>query len=259
MHHASLTSATNRVPERVSHPHYHLAIMDLHPSLGASSAVACHLRNGSNSTRKGLCGSQLIIAMKTKFTRLALLLSIGALMPVAYAQEKKTEESKKTDEKTVVVEEKVVVAIEKGSIASALGDSATFSILTKALQVTGLDATLGSNKGTFTIFAPTDEAFSKLPPGALDKLMLPENNEKLRSLLLYHVLPGSFAMADLKNGEIKTMNGEKIEVDIKSNTKQVEDSKIASADLVATNGVIHSIDKVMVPHSLDGFAKLDEK
>ncbi|MEK7950924.1 fasciclin domain-containing protein [Luteolibacter soli] len=194
--------------------------------------------------------------MKTKITRLALLLAIGSLMPVAYAQEKTTKEK---ETKTTVVEEKVVVGPEKGSIAAALGDSATFSILTKALQVTGLDATLGSHKGTFTIFAPTDEAFSKLPAGTLDKLMLPENNEKLRSLLLFHVLPGSFAMADLKNGEIKTMNGEKVEIDIKSDTKQVEDSKIFKSDVVATNGIIHSVDKVMVPHSLDGFAKLDEK
>jgi uncharacterized surface protein with fasciclin (FAS1) repeats len=191
--------------------------------------------------------------MKTKFTRLALLLAIGPLVPVAFAQEKK-----ETTETKVVVEEKVVVAPEKGSISAALADGATFSILTKALQLTGLDVTLGS-KGTFTIFAPTDEAFSKLPAGALDKLMLPENNEKLRSLLLYHVLPGNFAMADLKNGEIKTMNGEKVEIDIKSDTKQVEDSKIAKADLVATNGIIHSVDKVMVPKSLDGFAGLDEE
>lgn len=200
-----------------------------------------------------ICGSELISAMKTKFTRLALLLSIASLMPVAFAEEKK-----ETTKETTTVVEKVVVAPEKGSISAALGDSATFSILTKALAVTGLDATLGA-KGTFTIFAPTDEAFSKLPAGTLDKLMLPENNEKLRSLLLYHVLPGTFSLADLKNGEIKTMNGEKIEVDIKSDTKQVEDSKIASGDLVATNGIIHSIDKVMVPKSLDGFAKLDEK
>jgi uncharacterized surface protein with fasciclin (FAS1) repeats len=191
--------------------------------------------------------------MKTKFTRLALLLAIGPLVPVAFAQEKK-----ETTETKVAVEEKVVVAPEKGSISAALADGATFSILTKALQLTGLDVTLGS-KGTFTIFAPTDEAFSKLPAGALDKLMLPENNEKLRSLLLYHVLPGNFAMADLKNGEIKTMNGEKVEIDIKSDTKQVEDSKIAKADLVATNGIIHSVDKVMVPKSLDGFAGLDEE
>jgi uncharacterized surface protein with fasciclin (FAS1) repeats len=192
--------------------------------------------------------------MKTKFTRLALLVAIGPLVPVAFAQEKK----ETTETKQVVVEEKIVVAPEKGSIAAALADGATFSILTKALQVTGLDVTLGA-KGAFTIFAPTDEAFSKLPAGALDKLMLPENNEKLRSLLLYHVLPGNFALADLKNGEIKTMNGEKVEIDIKSDTKQVEDSKIAKADLVATNGIIHSVDKVMVPKSLDGFAGLDEE
>ena len=191
--------------------------------------------------------------MKTKFTRLGLLLAIGPLVPVAFAQEKK-----ETTETKVVVEEKVVVAPEKGSISAALADGATFSILTRALQLTGLDVTLGS-KGTFTIFAPTDEAFSKLPAGALDKLMLPENNEKLRSLLLFHVLPGNFAMADLKNGEIKTLNGEKVEIDIKSDTKQVEDSKIAKADLVATNGIIHSVDKVMIPHSLDGFAGLDEQ
>ena len=189
--------------------------------------------------------------MKTKFTRLALLLAIGPLVPVAFAQEK----AKET--KTTVVEEKVVVVPQKDTVAAKLADSATFSILTKALQVTGLDVTLGS-KGTFTIFAPTDEAFSKLPAGALDKLMLPENNEKLRSLLLFHVLPGIFTMADLKNGEIKTMNGEKVEIDIKSDTKQVEDSKISKPDLITANGVIHSIDKVMVPHSLDGFAGLDE-
>jgi uncharacterized surface protein with fasciclin (FAS1) repeats len=187
--------------------------------------------------------------MKTKFTRLALLLTIGTLVPVAFAQEE--------EKKTTIVEEKVVVIPEKGTIASALRDGASFSILTKALQLTGLDVTLGT-KGTFTIFAPTDEAFSKLPAGALDKLMLPENNEKLRSLLLYHVLPGIFTMADLKNGEIKTMNGEKVEIDIKSDTKQVEDSKISKPDLVTANGVVHSIDKVMVPHSLDGFAGLDE-
>ena len=189
--------------------------------------------------------------MKTKFTRLALLLAIGPLVPVAFAQDKDKET------KPAVIEEKVVVIPQKGTIASALADGASFSIFTKALQVTGLDATFGA-KGAFTVFAPTDEAFSKLPAGALDKLMLPENNEKLRSLLLYHALPGIFTMADLKNGEIKTMNGEKVEIDIKSDTKQVEDSNISKPDLVAANGVVHSIDKVMVPHSLDGFAGLDE-
>ena len=114
-------------------------------------------------------------------------------------------------------------------------------------------------KGSYTIFAPTDEAFMKLPEGTIDKLMLPENKEKLRSFLLYHVIPGNFLSSDLKNGEIKTANGEKVEIDIKTSTVQVEDSKISKADLVVSNGVIHSVDKVLVPKSLDGFAGLDEK
>ncbi|MCW1923637.1 fasciclin domain-containing protein [Luteolibacter arcticus] len=190
--------------------------------------------------------------MKTKLKPIALLLALAALTPVTFAQEAKKEEKKPA------ATEKAAATPEPGSIAASLRDGATFSILTKALQVTELDVTLGT-KGTYTVFAPTDEAFAKLPEGALDKLLLPENKEKLRSLLLYHVIPGSFALADLKNGELKTMNGEKVEVDVKSETKEVEDSKIFKADVVATNGVIHSIDKVMVPESLDGFAGLDEE
>lgn len=191
--------------------------------------------------------------MKTNnITRLALVLAIGSLGPVAYAQ------AEKTVEKKTVVEVKEVSALpEPGTIAAALRDGATFSILTKAIKAAGLEETLGT-KGSYTIFAPTDEAFGKLPEGALDKLMLPENKEKLRSLLLYHVLPGNFTSSDLKNGEIKTANGEKVEIDIKTNTVEVEDAKIASADLVVNNGIIHSVDKVIVPKSLDGFAGLDE-
>ena len=201
-----------------------------------------------NPARKASAGGKPKCTMKTKFTRLALLVAIGPLVPVAFAQEK---------EKTPAAgDEKVVVIPQPGTIASALRDGASFSIFTKALQLTGLDVTFGT-KGTFTVFAPTDEAFSKLPAGALDKLMLPENNEKLRSLLLYHALPGIFTMAHLKNGEIKTMNGQNVEIDIKSDTKQVEDSNISKPDLVTSNGVVHSIDKVLVPKSLDGFADLD--
>ncbi len=188
--------------------------------------------------------------MKTKsITRIALLLAMASLTPAALAQDK-------TEKKAgAAVEEKA--EIEPGTITAALRDGATFSILTKALKAAEVDGMLGT-KGSYTIFAPTDEAFGKLPEGALDKLMLPENKEKLRSLLLYHVVPGVFTSSDLKNGEIKTANGEKIEIDIKSDTVQAEDSNIAKADLVVSNGVIHSVDKVMVPGSLDGFADLDE-
>jgi uncharacterized surface protein with fasciclin (FAS1) repeats len=186
--------------------------------------------------------------MKTKeLTRLALLLAIAPLSPVAFAEEKEAAKPA-TEEK---------VATDAGSITASLRDSATFSILTKALKAAGLDGTLGS-KGSYTVFAPTDEAFSKLKEGTLDKLLLPENKEKLRSLLMYHVLQGNFMSSDLKEGEVQTANGEKAEIDIDGATIEIEDSKVAKADLVLNNGVIHSIDQVLVPKSLDGFLGLDE-
>lgn len=183
--------------------------------------------------------------MKTNLSSLALLLALAALTPVAVAEE--------TDTKAPATEEKA----EPNTITTALRDGATFSILTKALKAAELDEMLGT-KGTYTIFAPTDEAFGKLPEGTLDQLLLPENKEKLRSLLLYHVIPGNFLAVDLKDGEIKTANGEKVEIDVDADKVEVEDATVAKADLVLGNGVIHSIDRVMVPESLDGFAKLDD-
>jgi uncharacterized surface protein with fasciclin (FAS1) repeats len=195
--------------------------------------------------------------MKTKdLTRLALLLAIAPLATIATAQEKKTEETKKTTTTTETTEVQVVA--QPGTIAAAINDGATFSILAKALKAADLEATLGT-KGSYTIFAPTDEAFMKLKEGTLDQLMLPQNKEKLRSLLLYHVIPGQFTSSDLKDGEVTTANGEKIEVDVEIGGKiEVEDKKVAKADLVLSNGVMHSIGEVMVPKSLDGFADLDE-
>lgn len=185
--------------------------------------------------------------MKTKLTRLALLLALAPLAPVAFAED--------ADDKKPAAETKA--DSDAGTITAAVRDSATFSILTKALKAAELDATLGS-KGSYTVFAPTDEAFGKLPEGTLGKLLLPENKEKLRSLLMYHVVPGNFMAADLKDGEIKTANGEKVDVDVESDGVEIEDSKVSKADLVLSNGVVHSIDKVLVPKSLDGFVGLDD-
>ncbi len=147
--------------------------------------------------------------------------------------------------------------IEPGTLTTTIQDSVTFGTLAAALKASGLDVTLGQ-KGTFTIFAPTDEAFGKLPKGALEKLLLPENKEKLRSLLLYHVVAGKVMASDLKDGEVKTMNGEKVEIDVEESEIEIDDSKIFSSDVIATNGVMHSIGEVLVPKSLDGFAGLDD-
>jgi uncharacterized surface protein with fasciclin (FAS1) repeats len=184
---------------------------------------------------------------------MALLLVLAPLTPLAMAQVK--EET--TTKKTIVTE--VKVAPGAGTLAATINDSATFSILAKALKATDLEATLGDPKGSFTIFAPTDEAFMKLKQGTLDKLFLPENKEKLRSLVLYHVIPGQFSSSELKNGKITTANGEKVEIDIKAHTVQVEGAKVAKADLLTKNGIMHSVGEVIVPKSLDGFAGLDEQ
>ena len=100
-------------------------------------------------------------------------------------------------------------------VTATLADSVTFSTLTKALKAAELDVKLGA-KGEFTICAPTEEAFGKLPAEALTKLMLAENKEQLRSLLLYHVVTGKLLAAELKDGDVKTMNGEKLKIDVDS-------------------------------------------
>lgn len=160
------------------------------------------------------------------------------------------------DEKKM--EDKAMPEIMKGSLTTVIGDSATFSTLAAALKATGLDVTLGG-KENYTIFAPTDEAFAKLNEKTLAKLMLPENKEKLRSLLLYHVVPGKVMAADLKDDmEVKTANGEKVKIDINGDEVKVNDSKVFSTDTPATNGVMHSVGEVIVPKSLDKFAGLED-
>lgn len=174
-----------------------------------------------------------------------LVLSMTALHSVALAQTGK-------DDKSVVETEAAVLP---GSLAAVIADSASFSTLTKALKATGLDTTLGK-KDEFTVFAPTDEAFGNLPAETLTKLMLPENKEKLRMLLLYHVIAGKRLAADLTDGEVKTVNGEKLKVVVSSDKIEIDGNKVFSADVSATNGVMHSIGKVLVPTSLEGFAGL---
>ena len=186
--------------------------------------------------------------MKTKhLTHAIILISMAAGIPLALSQEFANEEPV-TEEATMV---------KKGSLTSMIADSATFSTLTIALKAAELDQTLG-DKGEYTIFAPTDEAFGKLPLPVLTKLLLPENKEKLRSLLLYHVFAGSMAAADLKDGEVKTMNGEKVEFDVDGDKVELDGSKVFSTDKVATNGIMHSIGTVLVPTSLEGFADLNK-
>lgn len=185
---------------------------------------------------------------------LVALITLSAC-PLALAAEKTTTTTKTVESATTTADP---AAPAPGTLTAMIGDSKTFSILKKALTAAGLDETLADPKGVYTIFAPTDEAFGKLPDGSLTELMLPQNKEKLRSLLLYHVVAGKMLSSDLKSGKVTTMNGEKVSVDVDDETIKVGDTKVFSADVLATNGVMHSIGQVLVPKSLDGFAKLKD-
>ncbi|MEO5915543.1 MAG: fasciclin domain-containing protein [Luteolibacter sp.] len=194
--------------------------------------------------------------MKLKNSKLALLISLIAA-PIAFAAEVAVEKTK-VETKTTTTETITPPVAEPGTLTATISDSVTFTTLKKALAASGLDVVLADKKGVYTIFAPTDEAFDKLPAGTLGKLMLPQNKEKLRSLLLYHVIAGKMTAAELKDGQVTTMNGEKVKIEVDGEKINIGDTKVFSADVMATNGVMHSVGDVMVPKSLDGFAKLED-
>lgn len=128
-------------------------------------------------------------------------------------------------------------------IASANKD---FTTLVTAVVAAGLAETL-SGEGPFTVFAPTNEAFAKLPAGTVEELIKPENKEKLASILTYHVVAGKALSSDLSDGQlIKTVNGQEVKVSVGDNVK-VDGAVVITPDLEASNGVIHVIDAVIMP------------
>ena len=122
-----------------------------------------------------------------------------------------------------------------------------FKTLTAALDAAGKTEML-KEKGPYTVFAPSDEAFAKLPKGTVEDLLKPENKEKLGKILAYHVIEGKAVMAaDVKTMMAKTANGAELDIKVKGKTVMVNDAKVVKADVPASNGVIHVIDKVLMP------------
>ena len=119
----------------------------------------------------------------------------------------------------------------------------SFKTLATALQAAGLVDTL-KGKGPFTVFAPTDEAFAKIPKADLDALL--KDKAKLTAVLTYHVLPAKVMAADVKPGAVKTVNGQSLTIATAGGVK-VDSAKVTATDIVASNGVIHVIDSVVMP------------
>ncbi|MBF9032839.1 fasciclin domain-containing protein [Rhodobacterales bacterium HKCCE2091] len=127
--------------------------------------------------------------------------------------------------------------------AAAAGD---FSTLLAAAEAAGLVDTLKA-EGPYTVFAPTDEAFAALPEGTVESLLLPENQDQLSAILLYHVVPGEVMAADLSDGmTAETAQGEAVSFSV-GDSVMVNDATVVSADIAASNGVIHVIDSVILP------------
>jgi uncharacterized surface protein with fasciclin (FAS1) repeats len=133
-----------------------------------------------------------------------------------------------------------------GTIVDVAAGAPQFSTLVAAVKAAGLVDTL-SGAGPFTVFAPTNDAFAKLPAGTVDTLLKPENKSKLRAILLYHVVPGSVKSTDLKAGDVTTANGATVKVDLAGGVVKINDATVTKADIPASNGVIHVIDTVLIP------------
>lgn len=123
----------------------------------------------------------------------------------------------------------------------------SFGTLVAAVKAAGLVETL-KGPGPFTVFAPTDEAFAALPAGTVEGLLKPENKAQLASILTYHVVPGKVASGDIagKSMAVKTVEGSTLQIDA-TNGVTVNGAKVVTADVMASNGVIHVIDQVVMP------------
>ncbi len=143
------------------------------------------------------------------------------------------------------------MTIHSGARAADIVDTAasagSFNTLVTAVKAAGLVDTLKS-PGPFTVFAPTDDAFKKLPKGTVESLLKPENKAKLVKVLTYHVVPGKVASGAIagKRLSVKTVEGEQLHIDGRHGVK-VNNAHVVKADVEADNGVIHVIDKVLIP------------
>ena len=139
------------------------------------------------------------------------------------------------------------VAAKAADIVDTAVSAGNFNTLVAAVQAAGLVDTL-KGEGPFTVFAPTDEAFEKLPAGTVENLLKPENKDQLVAVLTYHVIPGKVMSGDIagKKMGVKTVQGSELMVDAMDGVK-VDDATVVTADIETSNGVIHVIDQVVLP------------
>jgi len=133
------------------------------------------------------------------------------------------------------------------NIVQTAAAAGSFTTLVAAIKAAGLVETL-SGPGPFTVFAPTDEAFKKLPAGTVESLLKPENKDKLVAILTHHVVPGRLMAKDvIGEKSLKTVQGQNLTVMVMGSMVHINDAMIAKTDIAASNGVIHVVDSVILP------------
>ena len=167
--------------------------------------------------------------MKNNHLTLTVFLSLGLLITFAVSATAMHHEKAKMD------------------IVDTAASAGSFETLVAAVKAADLADTL-KGEGPFTVFAPTDAAFAKLPAGTIDELLKPENKSKLQAILTYHVVPGKVMAADVTRiNTAQTVNGESLSVKVEDGSVKIGDAKVTKTDIQSTNGVIHVIDTVLIP------------
>ena len=195
--------------------------------------------------------------MKKNLFSMMMVASASVIM-LASCEEKKTESTETMNADTTAMtttppaeETGVMVGganmVPSKNIVENAAGSADHTTLVAAVKAADLAGTL-SGAGPFTVFAPTNEAFDAVPKATLESLMTPEKKADLTKILTYHVVPGAFKAADLKDGQmLKTVEGEELKVTIKDGVVMVGDATVTIPDVVSSNGVTHVINKVLMP------------
>lgn len=173
---------------------------------------------------------------------LAATLILNPLMGSLAAQAEMNKPAKQASEMT----ETKASQQAKVSILDVAKSNENFSTLVTAIQAAGLEDVLAGD-GQFTVFAPTNEAFAKLPEGQLEELLKPENKNKLVSILTYHVVPAAIASTEIQPGSVTTVEGRALQLAIADSKVKVNEATVVAADIQASNGVIHVVDSVIIP------------
>ncbi len=138
---------------------------------------------------------------------------------------------------------------EVGNIVEVASGNESFSTLVKAVEAAGLVDTLADSSASYTVFAPTDEAFSQLPEGTLDYLLMPENKEVLQQVLSYHVLPNAVMASEISGGNVDSLNGG-LATAVTDTGVVINNASVVIPDVEASNGVIHAVNRVLLPSDL---------